>query len=220
MKQIGFIGAGNMATAIIKGLIAQNGSAAGLGVFDTDPEKCALMAQNGVRVFASTADLVQESDIIVLAVKPQSYAAVLAAVKPVITNTKTVVSIAAGISIGSVRTALGCDCPMVRVMPNTPLLLKKGATALCPSENIGAEDRELVYRMFAAAGFECPAILEDTRKLIFENEALGIRYFLVKPSDVTVYVEHGASDVGIVGKDILLEKDLSILPSTVPFAIR
>ncbi len=120
MKQIGFIGAGNMATAIIKGLIAQNGSAAGLGVFDTDPEKCALMAQNGVKVCASTADLVQESDIIVLAVKPQSYAAVLAAVKPVITNTKTVVSIAAGISIGSVRTALGCDCPMVRVMPNRP----------------------------------------------------------------------------------------------------
>ena len=152
MKQIGFIGAGNMATAIIKGLIAQNGSAAGLGVFDTDPEKCALMAQNGVKVCASTADLVQESDIIVLAVKPQSYAAVLAAVKPVITNTKTVVSIAAGISIGSVRTALGCDSPMVRVMPNTPLLLKKGATALCPSENIGAEDRELVYRMFAGSG--------------------------------------------------------------------
>ena len=86
MKQIGFIGAGNMATAIIKGLIAQNGSSAGLGVFDTDPEKCALMAQNGVRVFASTAALVQESDIIVLAVKPQIYAAVLAAVKPVITN--------------------------------------------------------------------------------------------------------------------------------------
>lgn len=64
---------------------------------------------------------------------------------------------------------------------------------------------EKVYNMFAAAGFECPSILEENRKLIFENEDLGIRYFWVKPSDVAIYVERGAADIGIAGKDILLE---------------
>ena len=64
---------------------------------------------------------------------------------------------------------------------------------------------EKVYQMFENAGYECPAIKENNRKLIFENEALGIRYFWVKPSDVSIYVERGAADVGVCGKDILLE---------------
>ena len=64
---------------------------------------------------------------------------------------------------------------------------------------------EKVYAMFAAAGYECPAILENSRKLIFENEEKGVRYFWVKPSDVSIYVERGAADIGVVGKDILLE---------------
>ena len=64
---------------------------------------------------------------------------------------------------------------------------------------------EKVYAMFEAAGFECPAIRESSRKLIFENEELGLRYFWVKPSDVAIYVERGAADIGIAGKDILLE---------------
>ncbi len=64
---------------------------------------------------------------------------------------------------------------------------------------------EKVYAMFAAAGYECPAILESSRKLIFENEEKGVRYFWVKPSDVSIYVERGAADIGVVGKDILLE---------------
>ena len=62
-----------------------------------------------------------------------------------------------------------------------------------------------VYSMFADAGFECPDILEENRKLVFENPAKGVRYFWVKPSDVAVYVERGAADVGVAGKDILLE---------------
>lgn len=64
---------------------------------------------------------------------------------------------------------------------------------------------EKVYRIFAAAGYDAPEILEDSRKLIFENEEKGVRYFWVKPSDVAVYVERGAADIGIAGKDILLE---------------
>ena len=64
---------------------------------------------------------------------------------------------------------------------------------------------EKVYTMFKAAGFPCPSIEEQNRKLIFENEEVGVRYFWVKPSDVAIYVERGAADIGVAGKDILLE---------------
>ena len=64
---------------------------------------------------------------------------------------------------------------------------------------------EKVYAMFEAAGFECPSIKENNRKLTFENAEVGVRYFWVKPSDVAIYVERGAADVGVAGKDILLE---------------
>ncbi len=64
---------------------------------------------------------------------------------------------------------------------------------------------EKVYAMFEAAGFECPSIKENNRKLIFENPEKGVRYFWVKPSDVAIYVERGAADIGVAGKDILLE---------------
>ncbi len=64
---------------------------------------------------------------------------------------------------------------------------------------------EAVYDMFAAAGYDCPAIRETSRKLIFEHAPRGVRYFWVKPSDVSIYVERGAADIGVAGKDILLE---------------
>ena len=79
--------------------------------------------------------------------------------------------------------------------------MKKFLNVALPNGRLG----EKVYDMFEKAGFECPAIKEPGRKLIFENEELGIRYFWVKPSDVAIYVERGAADIGVAGKDILLE---------------
>ena len=64
---------------------------------------------------------------------------------------------------------------------------------------------EKVYDLFENAGFSCPSLKEPGRKLIFENAQTGVRYFWVKPSDVAIYVERGAADIGVVGKDILLE---------------
>ncbi len=69
---------------------------------------------------------------------------------------------------------------------------------------------EKVYEMFEKSGFECPSIKEKGRKLIFENEEKGVRYFWVKPSDVAIYVERGAADIGVAGKDILLEYEPDI----------
>ena len=69
---------------------------------------------------------------------------------------------------------------------------------------------EKVYAMFEQAGFECPAIREGGRKLVFENQEKQLRYFWVKPSDVAIYVERGAADIGVAGKDILLEYEPDI----------
>ena len=64
---------------------------------------------------------------------------------------------------------------------------------------------EKVYRLLAQAGYPCPSLLEESRRLIFENAEEGVRYFWVKPSDVAICVERGAADIGVAGKDILLE---------------
>ena len=69
---------------------------------------------------------------------------------------------------------------------------------------------EKAYGIFERAGYECPSIREENRKLIFENPERGVRYFWVKPSDVVIYVERGAADIGIAGKDIILEYEPNI----------
>ena len=62
-----------------------------------------------------------------------------------------------------------------------------------------------VYALLAGAGYDCHEAFDDSRKLVFESRDADVRYFLVKPSDVAIYVEHGAADIGVVGKDVLLE---------------
>lgn len=79
--------------------------------------------------------------------------------------------------------------------------MKKFLNVALPKGRLG----EKVYAMFEEAGFPCPSIKENNRKLIFENEEVGVRYFWVKPSDVAIYVERGAADIGVAGKDILVE---------------
>ena len=84
--------------------------------------------------------------------------------------------------------------------------MKRMLNVALPKGRLG----EKVYAMFEKAGFECPSIKENSRKLIFENEEVGVRYFWVKPSDVAIYVERGAADIGVAGKDILLEYEPDI----------
>ena len=78
---------------------------------------------------------------------------------------------------------------------------KKMINIALPKGRLG----EKVYAKFAKAGFDCPSILDDSRKLVFENSVAGVRFFWVKPSDVAVYVERGAADIGVAGKDIIDE---------------
>ena len=86
------------------------------------------------------------------------------------------------------------------------MILSEKLNIALPKGRLG----EKVYAMFEKAGFPCDGIKENSRKLIFENEELGVRYFWVKPSDVAIYVERGSADIGVAGKDILLEYEPEI----------
>ncbi len=194
MKKIGFIGAGNMATAIIGGLISQNqGKADFINVFDLSKEKCSIMADKGVNICSSSQQVVNQSNIIVLAVKPQNYPEVLSELKEVVTSDKTFVSIAAGISIDYVQSGLGCKCPVVRVMPNTPLLLQKGASAICPSDNISDEDKQIVFDMFAGGG-ACEYITEEHMNEIIAVNGSSPAYIYMFANAMAEYAQSKGID--------------------------
>ncbi len=162
MKKIGFIGAGNMAGAILNGVIrTQTYPAEYLFVFDVNREKSDAMAKQGVGSFASAAELVSGCDVIFLAVKPQNFAEVLSSVRRAVTADKLFVTIAAGISTDYIKSAVGCNCPVIRVMPNTPLLLGKGATAMCRSQEVTDAQFTLIQGFFAACG--TVAVLEEEK---------------------------------------------------------
>ena len=153
MKKIGFIGAGNMANAIIRGLILNKiRLPQDIIVYDVDASKMEEMAKMDVGCAESVKKLVLSADIIVLAIKPQVYGDVLTQISEFVTENKVFVSIAAGISTEYVKKELGKNCIVVRVMPNTPLLLGKGSTAMCRPEEINDEDFNIVFEMFALSG--------------------------------------------------------------------
>lgn len=193
MKKIAFIGAGNMATAIVKGLLAQDYPADCILVYDVSEEKMNLLAADGVTACESGKKAAQLADVIVLAVKPQHYPDALCELSSAVDESKTVVSIAAGISISYVQKGLGCECPVVRVMPNTPLLLKKGATALCPSDNISDEDKALVYKMFAGSGV-CEYITEEHMNQIIAVNGSSPAYIYLFAKAMAEYAEEQGID--------------------------
>jgi len=191
-KRIGFIGAGNMATAIVKGLLKAEVPQECISVYDCNVKQLKHMAELGVNIIYDGAELTEKSDIIVLAVKPQNYDEVLEEIKSAATPQKVFVTIAAGISIDYVRKGLGVDCPMVRVMPNTPLLLGKGATALCRSENISDDDFKVVYDMFANSG-EAVILPEDKMNAVIAVNGSSPAYVYLFAKAMTDY----AVSVGI-----------------------
>lgn len=152
-KQFGFIGVGNMATAIIGGMLDSEFVRPELiNIFDLDTAKCEYFSSKGVTVRDNSDSVVLNSDIIVLAVKPQNYAQVLSALSSIDCSDKIFVSIAAGISISFVREQLKQNVKVVRVMPNTPLMLSKGATALCPSDDMSDDEFKPIKDMFKLSG--------------------------------------------------------------------
>ena len=126
-RKWGFIGSGRMATALIQGML-RAGIAAGDAIRASDPLPAArtlLEAETGIKVYESNLPVVQQSDVVVLAVKPQSMRQVLENIRPAVTSEHLVVSVAAGITISSIVQGLEPGVRVVRVMPNTPALVER-----------------------------------------------------------------------------------------------
>lgn len=154
-KRIGFLGAGNMGEAMIKGLI-QAGlvPAAAIGATDARSDRLADMAkQYGIGAFPNNPALVAESDVIILAVKPQIMGPVLREIAPAVDRTKLLISVAAGVATRTLRGHLdGRTARLIRVMPNTPALVLEGATAIARAEGLEAGDLEIAQALFGAVG--------------------------------------------------------------------
>ncbi|HCX94051.1 MAG TPA: pyrroline-5-carboxylate reductase, partial [Lachnospiraceae bacterium] len=151
--KLAFIGAGNMAQAMIggvlrKGLLPKNeiiATAATQKTIDT------VAAQYGVNVTLDNKEAAK-ADIIVLAVKPVYYAEVIAEIKDVVSSEQIIVTIAAGKSVAWVEEAFGGSHKIVRTMPNTPALVGEGITAVCPNANVGEEDLKQVCDILESFG--------------------------------------------------------------------
>ncbi len=157
-RTLGFIGAGNMASSIISGVAG--GEASGVEqvlVYDLDAAKPQRLAGKFslVRACAGAQEVVSRADVLVLAVKPQNFEQVLAEIAPAVNREAVVVSIAAGIPASYIKSQLGFDAKVVLVMPNTPLMLREGATALSRVAPTGEEEFQFVKGLFAQSGVAC-----------------------------------------------------------------
>jgi pyrroline-5-carboxylate reductase len=150
----GFIGSGAMATALIKGML-RAGIAPVDAIRSSDPLPAAralLEGETGVTVYDSNLPVVQQSDVLVLAVKPQSMRQVLDNIRPVVTPEHLVVSIAAGITIASIAQGLKAGARVIRVMPNTPALIGEGASAYSLGPGVRTEDEQVVKAFLDSVG--------------------------------------------------------------------
>jgi pyrroline-5-carboxylate reductase len=153
-KRIGFVGCGNMGEALVKGLVEANVVEAGtLMAADTRGDRLAdLERRYGVRIAKDNVELVRESDVVVLAVKPQIMKAVLTEIASPLSRRQLVISIAAGVATTTIRTGVGKDIRLIRVMPNTPALVLEGATAIAKASGLEAGDLEIAQEIFGAVG--------------------------------------------------------------------
>lgn len=153
-QRVGFIGAGQMATALGQGLV-RRGVVAADQVFASDPAAEARQRfheSTGGNVTADNHDVVRQSDVVILAVKPQQLLPVLDDLRGQVTARHLVVSIAAGVRLATLADRLGDGPRLVRVMPNTPCLVGFGASAYCLGPKAMPDDGQLVRQMFEAVG--------------------------------------------------------------------
>jgi pyrroline-5-carboxylate reductase len=161
----GFLGSGRMAAALIRGML-RAGTATPDAISASDPlelPRAALAKETGITVTDSNSAVARRSDVIVLAVKPQSMPHVLEHLRRDLTPEHLVVSIAAGVSMATLATGLNDHARIIRVMPNTPALLGEGASAYCLGEHARPGDEAIVRSCFEAVGraFRVPESLLD-----------------------------------------------------------
>ncbi len=152
-RTIGFIGAGNMATALAGGIAARGWPAADILLSDSQPAALVAHAARGHTTTTDNRELAQRADVLVLAVKPQVMASVLAPLADLVQSRRPlIISIAAGIPVASLAHWLGGDLPIVRAMPNTPALVQAGATGLYASPSVSAAQKAEAETILGAVG--------------------------------------------------------------------
>lgn len=146
MKKIGFIGCGNMGTAMMKGIIT-SGTAMASDIITSDVSIDALEIRKNelsVNITTDNIEVIKFSDIVFLSVKPQYYAAVIEEIKGFVDESMIIVTIAPGKTLDYLLGAFGKSLKIIRTMPNTPAMVSEGMMALCPNENVTKEDLKLV----------------------------------------------------------------------------
>ncbi len=153
-KNIGFLGMGNMGYAILKGLLqAQTFRPEQVLAFDKRKEALdKVLKEFSIKICSSNKEVVDGSDVIVIAVKPQNIEELLVEVREKINQNQLIISIAAGIPLKKIQTLIGKNLPMVRVMPNTPALVQKGATALSLGPGAGKGHMAIARKIFEPLG--------------------------------------------------------------------
>lgn len=153
-KKIGFIGSGNMGTAMIKGII-QSGlvSTQNMIASDFSEENCKkLREQYSIETTSHNQDVAKVADILILSVKPNIYSNIIHEIKEDIKESCIVISIAAGQKIESLESLFGKKVKLVRAMPNTPALVGEGMSALCPNQQLSKEEIDQVKEVFSSFG--------------------------------------------------------------------
>ena len=146
--KIGFIGTGNMGSAMIKGIVTSEAvSGSDINVFDVNMEKSMELSEKyNVKSLQNEIEIVDNSDIVVLSVKPNIYSSVLEKIKDRIGANKIILAIAVGVSIEKIENIVGKDKKIVRTMPNTPAQVLEGMTAVVFNENMNEEEKKDIFK--------------------------------------------------------------------------
>lgn len=178
---IAFIGAGNMATSIIGGLVSQGFSPNAIVASDPHADSLARLGKvAAVRTTADNNDAIAEADVVILAVKPQLMKPILQAMASTAQQRKPlIISIAAGIESASLDKWLGGNMPVVRCMPNTPALVQTGATALFANTNVNSEQRDIADQILKAVGIALWVDSEAELDAVTAVSGSGPAYFFM-----------------------------------------
>lgn len=176
-KNIGFIGCGKMASAIIKGIKGSNLAEKFVITGSEVTEDYAKLSSEklGIEVFCDNKKLVEESDIIFIATKPNTVVEVLEGVKDALTSEKLIVSIAAGVSTSKISAVAG-NVPVIRVMPNTPALVKLGMFGICKGPNAEDSQIELIKDILSVLG-KCIIVEENQIDIVTAISGSGPAFF-------------------------------------------
>jgi pyrroline-5-carboxylate reductase len=153
-KTIGFVGAGAMGEALMKGIVeAGLVKPEAIHAFDVRTERMTELSQRyGIRCAKDNSDIVRHADVVILAVKPQIMGLVLSDIRPELSRRHLTISIAAGVSTARLRETLGLEARLIRVMPNTPALVLEGVTAIAKGHGLEGGDLETAEALFGAVG--------------------------------------------------------------------